>query len=277
MPGQKRKGGPVFMSSALVARPGDLRIVKRGKYVSARRPARTYATVGRLRRGEGKFFDVGINAAVTFAGSTWADTEVPCDNYINSSGAVAAYTDSCLIPTAVGSSYGQVDGQKYLLKKLRVRGVLAAGAASDQTDVLQPVNVRLMLVVDTQPNGAQAQGEDIIQDVGEAYENLYSFQRVSTQMGRFKVVKDIRTQLPVSGVGQDSLVAATMSVGFHSRQFKISYSPKGGLPVSIKTGNSTPTVAGTVSHNIFLLAAAERAGVSVAVTVVASSRCYYSD
>ena len=42
---------------------------------------------------ETKYFDVAIDASITTAGSSWADTEVPCDFYVNSSGAPAAYTD----------------------------------------------------------------------------------------------------------------------------------------------------------------------------------------
>ena len=58
-----------------------------------------------IRNAETKYFDTGINTSVTFGGTSWTGSEVPCDNYINSSGAAAAYTDSALIPSANGSGY----------------------------------------------------------------------------------------------------------------------------------------------------------------------------
>ena len=103
---------------------------------------------------ETKYFDVAIDADVTTAGTTWADTEVPCDFYVNSSGAPAAYTDSALIPTAQGSGYGQVDGLKYRIKKIRVRGALSTANLTAQATVSSGTITRLLLVMDTAPNGA---------------------------------------------------------------------------------------------------------------------------
>ena len=143
-----------------------------------------------VRNAETKYFDVGINVDVTAAGTDWANSEVPCDNYVNSSGVAAAYTDSCLIPTANGSGYGQVIGNKYNLKKLRVRGMLQIATQSDAADVGSPVTARIMLVRDKQPNGAQAQGEDVMQDLGAFGENAFSFMRVADNVGRFEIIKE---------------------------------------------------------------------------------------
>jgi len=126
-------------------------------------------------RPETKYFDCGINAAITTAGTTWADTEVPCDAYMTSDGATTgAYTASALIPSSIGSGYGQIVGNKYNLKGLRVRGAAWISTLSDQPDINSPVYVRLILVMDTQCNGAQAQGEDIMQDMGALQENCFS-------------------------------------------------------------------------------------------------------
>jgi len=266
MPGKRKE---IYVSSKMVPAPGAMRVVKRRKGQSTRTPARSY------RKGETKYFDVGISSAVTFAGTSWADSEVPADFYVNTSGVAAAYTDSCLLPTAIGSGYGQVDGQKYKLEKLRVRGRLIAGSLSDQPDVTQPTNVRLLLVEDTRPNGAQAQGEDVLQDLGNTPENMYTFMRVADNTGRFRIWKDIQVQLGVSGVGADSLVAATNSIGFMGKYFKFSVAPR--KEVSVKVGNATPTIAGTISSNFFLLCGGERAGTAVPVSVFCASRAYYTE
>jgi len=234
---------------------------------------------------ETKYFDVGINTAVTTAGTTWADTEVPADNYVNSSGSPAAYTDCTLIPTAQGTGYGQVVGQRYQLKKLRVRGDVATAVSSTGTSVSGPLSVRLMLVMDTQPIGSagaggQAQGEEIMQDFGDTPENAYSFQRVAAATGRFRVLKDFLCVLqPLVAV--NDAAATTVSTSRSAAQFSFQYRPKTPLQIQIRNGNATPTVAGVQSHNIFLLAyaytSAAGQGAATAVTIKAASRCYYAD
>jgi len=241
-------------------------------------PTRTYnpgrSYVQQRARGEVKYFDVGINAAVTTAGTTWADTEVPADNYVNSGGAPAAYTDSCLVPTAQGSGYGQVNGNKYLLKTLRVKGSLFVPKLTGQTAVSNPIPVRLVLVMDTMPSGSQAQGEDVFQDFGATEENAYSFLRMAAGGGRYQILKDkIITLLPT--VAANDAAATTVSNSYSQPHFKFAVKPN--KEVQIKTGNATPTIAGTVNCNIFLLAYAYISSSVQAVTVQACSRAYYVD
>lgn len=230
-----------------------------------------------LMMPETKYFDVGINGSTTWAGTTFADTEVPCDNYVNSSGTAAAYSDSALIPSAVGSGYGQVNGNRYKLKKIRVRGDVAVNILPVQDDANYARLVRVMLVMDTQPNGTQAQGEDIIQDVGASSENLYAYKRVASSSGRFRILKDQFITLQPTTAQTDG--TATSSNGFQSQQFSMQYQPKTPIQVNIKSGNSTPTVAGLETCNIFLLMAGIDAGNGSAVQTFmhASARTYYSD
>lgn len=257
---------------------------KRMRGASYRRPpqaARFQTTYNRRRAynatvaPETKYFDCGINTAVTWAGSTWASSEVPCDNYVNASGAAAAYTDSALIPSAVGSGYGQINGNRYKIKKIRVRGRLRAGVTMDQADASPAVFARAMLIMDTQPNGAQAQGEDIFQDIGEAGENIFSFKRVATTSGRFRVLKDDFLTLDATNSQTDG--TNTASVGYADACFTWQYQPKMPIQVNVKSGNATPTVAGLVDCNIFMLVAAVRAGSAIAINVTGASRCYYVD
>lgn len=228
-----------------------------------------------VRNAETKYFDVGINVDVTAAGTDWANSEVPCDNYVNSSGVAAAYTDSCLIPTANGSGYGQVIGNKYNLKKLRVRGMLQIATQSDAADVGSPVTARIMLVRDKQPNGAQAQGEDVMQDLGAFGENAFSFMRVADNVGRFEIIKDKTFILNRNTAFTDG--TSTGSVGCNGVKFKFDYMPKDAIKVSIRSGNATPTIAGTINENIFMLAYANALGAVSAVRVFAASRAYYCE
>lgn len=227
---------------------------------------------------ETKYFDVAIDADVTTAGTTWADTEVPCDFYVNSSGAPAAYTDCALIPTAQGSGYGQVDGLKYRIKKLRIRGALSTATLTAQAAVSSGTITRVMLVMDTAPNGNQAQGEDIMQDIGDYGSNAYSFQRVANTGGRFRILKDkwLRNTPAVAGY---NAAATTVSESYNNSIFKFQYVPKVPIEVNIKAGNATPTVAGLSNINIFLLAYCynQSAGGVQTVRIAAASRCYYFD
>ncbi len=224
---------------------------------------------------ETKYFDTGINHAVTWAGSDWSDSEVPCDNYVNSSGSAAAYTDSCLLPTAIGSAYGEVNGNRYKLKKIRVRGIISTNVQVDQADVSQAAMVRIMLIHDEQPNGAQAQGEDIMQDIGATPENLFSFKRVAASSGRFRILKDnfIILQPAVSGTDGTNTNSNTLK----AETFSFQYQPNVPILVNVKSGSATPTIASTINCNMFLLLAGNLAAAAVATTVRGASRAYYVD
>jgi len=227
---------------------------------------------------ETKYFDTAIDASVTTAGSTWADTEVPCDFYVNSSGAPAAYTDSALIPSAQGSGYGQVDGLKYRIKKMRIRGSLSTATTTGGTAASSGTLTRLLLIMDTQPNFAQAQGEDVMQDVGDYSSNAYTFQRVSNTGGRFRILKDkwFRNN---PAVAVNNAGATTVSEAYTNSIFKFQWVPKVPVEVNIKAGNATPTVAGLSNLNIFLLAYSynQGAGGAQTVNVNAACRTYYFD
>ncbi len=246
--------------------------------------ARRSMAVGRARGAgsqaatvfnETKYFDVGIFATVTWAGTDWSDSEVPADNYVNSSGTAAAYTDSCLLPTAIGSAYGEVNGNRYKLKKIRVRGTLTTAVVANADDMLNAVNVRLMLIHDEQPNGAQAQGEDIMQDIGAVGENLFSYKRVASSSGRFRILKDSFLTLEPVTAGTDG--TNTNSLGFETQHFSFQYQPNSPILVNVKSGSATPTIASTINANMFLILAGTRGGGAIGVTIAAASRAYYVD
>lgn len=222
--------------------------------------------------GETKYFDVGIRATVTSGSADWTASEVPCDNYVNSSGTAAAYTDSALIPSAPGVSYGQVSGNRYKLKKIRVRGILQFATLPDQADVSLGKRFRLMLVYDSSPNGAQAQGEDVMQDVG-ADETLFSFKRMAAQGSRFRILKDQIGILENHVAGTDG--SNVNSLGFMTHSFSFQYAPKDPISVSVKSAAaaSAPSIGNLVDGNIFLLLQTN----SSAINIVGSSRCYYND
>lgn len=220
--------------------------------------------------GETKYFDTSFTQTIASAGD-WTGTEVPCTNYIQNDGTtLGSYTASALVPSAVGSGYGQVIGSKYKIKKLRVRGLITGSALSDQADVPIGLSVRIALVVDTRPNGAQAQGEEVFPDMGTATQNNYSFMAMGSAQGdRFRVLKDEVVILNPASAGTDG--ANTLSAVRTSAPFSFTWKPKVPWQVLITPSSATPTVAALANCNIFLLAHS----ISTGAIITGCSRCYY--
>jgi len=232
---------------------------------------RAVAAARAITPTETKYFDCSFNATVASA-ADWTGTEVPCTNYIQSDGTtVGAYTDSALIPSAIGAGYGQVSGNQLYLKKLRCRGSILPDVTSDSPDVLDAATVRVSLVLDMQPNGAQAQGEQVFSDMGGASQCTYSFLAMGAGTGgRFRILKDKTYILQPASAGTDG--ASTNSVTRTGVQFSFSVNWRKALRVILKANSSTPTVASLANCNIFLLAHADGA-----CTIAGVSRCYYTD
>lgn len=250
---------------------------------AAAKPAKKARSAGRARKyakhtgtfaPETKYFDTAFSQTVAGA-ADWTGTEVPCTEYITSDGTtLAAYTASALIPSAVGAGYGQVIGTKYYAKALRVRGQLISTPAADQADVIQGTTVVVCLVHDTQPNGAQAQGEEVFTDMGTAPQCTNSFQAMGAGAGgRFKILKRKVFVLQPGVASTDG--TNTSSVVNNTANFAFEWQPKKAMLNCIKGNSATPTVASLSDNNIFLLAHASQG--NPPVSIVGCARCYYID
>jgi len=248
---RKRRPTAAQQRATKIARLGDLMSVR--SVYAPRRP------VSALPR-EIKYFDTSFTQSAGNA-ADWTGTEIACTNYIQSDGTtVGAYTDSALIPSAVGSGYGQVDGSKYILKSIAVRGEVVPGASSDTADMTGPRSVRLVLVQDTMPQGAQAQGESIFTDMGNAAQCNYSYlAKGAGTGGRFRILADKVVLCQPATAGADSLVAATNSLGYAGGLFNMTKSFGRGIYVNIKSSGATPATSQLSDCNIFLLAHASSA------------------
>jgi len=253
------------------ARPGGAAKKRR---TTKRAPRKRSAMSPSAFPPETKYFDTTFSATVDSA-ADWATASVPMTSYIQSDGStVAAYTDRALIPSAVGSGYGQVVGSKYLLKKVHIRGELYGTAAVDQADVLPGTSVRCVLVMDTQPNGAQATGDLVFTDLGNARQCNFSFMAMGAAgNGRFRILKDKIYLLQPANAGTDG--TSTNSVICSNGKFNFVYSPKKPISVRIKASGSTPAIAQLTDVNIFLMA---HASTAVNAPVIAgAARAYYVD
>lgn len=255
---------------------GTLYAARRAGFAAARGPASTvtYKTYRGSSDKETKYFDTSFSGVIATA-ADWTGTEVPCTNYTAADGTtLGAYTDSALIPTAIGPGYGQIIGSKYRMKKIRVRGQIRAQVASDQADVTTAGNVRVVLVQDLRPNGAQAQGETVFPDMGTSIQAHFAFQAMGTgEIGKFRILKDETFVLNPAVAGTDG--ASTVSTSRNGCEFSFTYKPKVPIEVLVKSGAATPTTASLSNCNIFLLAHfTDTTGVP---TIGGCARCYYED
>jgi len=225
-----------------------------------------------------KYFDCMFDQNFDGASATaWGTgNNLAMTSYMNADGStVSAYTGSAIIPSAVGNGYGQVIGNKYLIKKIKVRGTVSKVTA-DSVNPLEPVLVRIMLIQDNQPNGAQADPATFLTDWGTAPEFINSYQSISSGSGgRFRILGDkFITLAPMS-----STYNAAYQTTYEKKQFTFSKTWKKGLKVVIKSGASTPAVASLSDCNIFMVVCcsdSSTAGDNDA-NVVGVTRCSYMD
>jgi len=222
-------------------------------------------------RPEAKYFDTMFDAAVPTS-DDWTNDYVAMTSYMASDGStVTAYTDAALIPSAIGNGYGQVIGNKYLIKKMKVRGTISVPGP---TAPLNSSIVRVLLVQDTQPNGAQASPSLFFTDWGTQRQLLNSFQSIASGSGgRFRILGDRFIAVNPT----DSTAADAAS--YEKKQFSFSKTWKKGLKVVVKSGSATPTVASLSDCNIFLVAHAfsNVAGDNSAPQISGCARCVYMD
>lgn len=229
---------------------------------------------------ETKYYDVSGSDTPTNNANSWADTEVIALSYINSSGNGASATagNCCLIPTVIGTGYGQVQGNRYNIKTLRVRGSLQPANGATGSVALSAYKVRLLLVMDTMPNGVQAQGEEVMQDMGDADRNVHSFANMANFAGRFRILKDKKYIFQPQVLANNAATSGNLTQGWQAINYKLQWKPVVPFPVTIKSGTSTPNVAATVNCNIFLLQLATIDGTIVGQVLNSLvSRTYYTD
>lgn len=222
-----------------------------------------------------KYFDCQFDGSLASAGD-WASAVIPMAQYIASDGSTpTAYTDAAVIPSASGSGYGQVIGNKYRIHKLKVRGCVitpfATGAGAGVAG-----RVRLVLILDTQANNAQASAASIFSDWGANTENIDAYlQMGALGAGRFLILADWREVIDPCVVYYDG---TSVRNGFQGKLFEFEKTWRNGLEIDIKCNSSTPTVASLDSKNIFLVGMSynETAGAQ-SFSVRGFTRCCYVD
>lgn len=126
-------------------------------------------TMGPFYQTEKKYFD-SIKTSTALA-TTWTGSELDP-------------TDNTLFAPQEGNDIDNRNGRKVFVKTIRLRGLLTCDSQADQTATDEGSVCRLILYMDSQANGTQSQGEDLMGST-----NVTGFQNLAN-LGRFRVLKD---------------------------------------------------------------------------------------
>jgi len=264
----------------------DARPTKRRRTGSVSKKAlaaasRRYGPISAMRP-ELKYFDTQFEGDIA-NNTDWGSAVVQCDRYLNADGStVSAYTDSALIPSAIGSGYGQVIGSRYLLKYIKCRGSLFVPHSTVTTAATDPIHIRVMLCMDSSANGAQLAMSTVMTDWTGADALMHSYINISQSAagGRFRILGDKYFALqPCTAV--NNAAATTVSSAYEVKFFDFKHVFKTPLKVMVKSGGSTPAIGNLPEVNIFLAAQCYNTGNSAAALgaarIVGVARAAYTD
>lgn len=167
----------------------------------------------------------------------------------------------------IGDGHTQRDGRKVLIKKIRIKGTIRVAVQSVQAVPDRAGIVRLVLYQDTQTNGVQAQGEDVLASAGGSNTEDSAINTFMNPLNfsRFRVLKDkiIRLQQP-----QLTGAAAVIEQAGYEIPFSFSLRPN-AVQQFDSTGNG---IADVVDNSWHLIGA--RNG-TLAASITYQSRVYF--
>lgn len=241
--------------------------------------AKYYSPVSSMRP-EMKYFDLSYGGVQFSTANDWSAAVMAASSYIAADGTtVTAYNIAPMIPSAIGSGYGQVIGSKYRIRKLKLRGTIMPEPDVTQTYPSTDARTRMMVLMDKQPNGSQVQPSDLLTDWGTNVNNLDSFLAVGTAgASRYRVLYD-KTFIHHCEAAVNNATAGSCSTTQGAIPIRWTKTFKKPLVVSIKSNSSTPAVASLYDTNIFIVGLHYNQGNgNIGNTKLwATSRCCYVD
>lgn len=231
---------------------------------------RGYQTVARTRgvysKGEMKYFDSQLTNSPIVASSDWTGTEVDPNNI------PVVGINTLFVPTQ-GAGINQRIGKAVKLHKIRIMGQIVTPNQTADPNSDSACLVRLALVMDTQTNSTQAQGEQVFTPsvTANPYLGVQAFQNIDN-FGRFRVLKD--KFIPI----QDPNMAMIAGPQIHTqglvRKFKMTYKPKRPIEIRFNATNGG-TIADIVDNSFHLYANASN--VQLGPQIVYQARCCFKE
>ncbi len=183
---------------------------------------------------ERKFFDTEhSNQSLSL---TWAAAEPATTN---------------LTAVAQGDSESNRDGRKYVIDSIHLRGFFLTTAKESETTPVCDILVRMILVQDTQTNGAQLTATDVM-DAGQT-DDINSFRNLQFTK-RFIVLHDRQYLLRRNNTneGAVNLFAAAAT---RNPSWKINKRFPGGIPVTMS--GTTADIANVTDNSIHMIMVAD--------------------
>lgn len=200
-----------------------------------------YSTVARtkgpLAVGEMKYFDSSKVATSVAASTDWTGTEYD------------PTTENCLFVPQQGSALNQRIGRKVKVMKIKVRGFIQCAAQVDQTAADNPAVMRLCLVMDTQTNGTQMQGENVFGELSTNTNSAVTWFQNPDNFGRFRILKDKFFTLQNPNMVYDGTNIEQAGV---ARPFKINITFKTPIVVNFNATNGG-SVADIIDNSFHII------------------------
>lgn len=213
-------------------------------------PARP-AYVPRPMNPERKYFD-----------STLAVTQLQATAASWASGEVDPATANALFCPVQGTGISDRIGRKVHVLKLKIHGLVGYTAVSAQTAVQHYPFARIIVVQDTQTNGAPLNAEDVMQASATAAtaNQCLAFSNLAN-LGRYRILKD-KTIMLNATQSDNNGSATTISQDFGNYPFKCNITFRKPVVVHYNATNGG-TVADTVDNSFHVIALSTGTSVSL--------------
>lgn len=203
-----------------------------------------YGTVARTRgpfaRGEMKYSDSFKTLTVVAESTNWTGTELDPG------------TANCLFSPVTGNDINNREGRKVNVYKIKIRGLITRITDTTQTTVSADPATRVILVMDTQTNGTQMQGEDLMTTSEASVSITFTGFQNLANLGRFRVLKD-KTYYPTPNVAVNNASATTVSQAGGNIPFKMNVVFKEPVVVRFNATDGG-TVADIIDNSFHLIA-----------------------
>lgn len=222
-------------------------------------------TMGPFAQSESKYFDSFLSADNVFETAGWADHELD------------PATLNTLFCPVEGSDIDNRIGRKVSVYKISIRAFLSADADVEETAMQESPSVRLILYMDTQTNGTQAQAEEVMEDPGASIGTTFCSFQNKANFGRFRVLKDKTYYMRDLTAMRDGATAATPVTASQSSgtvAFKMTHRFRN--PIDIRfNATSGGTIGDIVDNSFHLIGTKNNSDSTSRLTYVC--RTYYKD
>ena len=235
----------------------------RRRYYRSQKSGRSFVprTMGPFAVTESKYFDSFLAATEVAEGTAWTGTELDPG------------TLNTLVCPSEGSDINNRIGRKIAIYKLQIRGVITTTSLAGQGGGIANPSVRLILFIDQQTNGTQAQGEELMAAPGAASVPLVfnTFQNLAN-LGRFRVLRDKTYTGRLMAMSTQN--TTTQDLAVPDLPFKMTVRFKKPLIMNFNSTNGG-TVGDIVDNSFHLIG--QKSGTGFASNVAYQCRASYKD